>query len=116
MTSPDVPTSCRLTKKKGDVMSIDGVETFRGAMQGRTPDGYDSTVIVLRRGEGYNGRVWLTFNGAIKTTVVMTDAETTELVELLDGAQRAPRERLSGRPRARRSWSHGDENADYGST
>jgi hypothetical protein len=85
-------------------MSIDGVETFRGTMQGRTPDGYDATVIVLRRGEGQNRRVWLTFNGAIKTTVVMTDPETEELVGLLGDAQGAPSERPSGRPGSVRSW------------
>jgi len=68
-------------------MGTDGVETFRGTMQGRTPEGYGATVIVLRRGEGPNGRVWLVFDGAIKTTVVMTNPETNELVELLGDAQ-----------------------------
>lgn len=29
------------------------------------------------------GRTWLTFDGAIKTTVVMDDPETEQLVELL---------------------------------
>ena len=95
-------------------MSIDGVETFRGTMKGRTPEGYNATVIVLRRGEGLNGRVWLTFNGAIKTTVVMTDPETEKLVELLGDAQKASSERSTDRPRAQ--WSRGDENADSGST
>ena len=33
--------------------------------------------------------VWLTFNGAIKTTVVMTDPQTKELVGLLGDAQSA---------------------------
>lgn len=61
-------------------------EMFRGTMQGRTPDGDPSTVIVTRQGTGSNGRVWLTFHGAIKTTVVMTDPETVELGELLDKA------------------------------
>ncbi len=62
-------------------------EMFRGTMQGRTPDGHPSTVIVTRQGTGNNGRVWLTFDGAIKTTVVMTDPETVELGELLDKAR-----------------------------
>jgi hypothetical protein len=44
-------------------------ETFRGTMCGRTPDGQLATVIVTRQGLGRNGRVWLTFNGAIKTTL-----------------------------------------------
>jgi hypothetical protein len=69
------------------MMINDSVETFRGTMQGRTPDGYAATVIVLRRGEGSNGRVWLTFSGAIKTTVVMTNPETKELIGLLGDAQ-----------------------------
>jgi hypothetical protein len=61
-------------------------ETFRGTMRGRTPDGEFTTVIVTRQGLGRAGRVWLTFNGAIKTTVVMTDGETGQLGELLDKA------------------------------
>ncbi|MGH3898180.1 MAG: hypothetical protein ACRDTA_07975 [Pseudonocardiaceae bacterium] len=61
-------------------------ETFRGAMRGRTPEGEPSTVIVTRQGIGHSGRVWLTFNGAIKTTVVMTNPETAQLCELLNKA------------------------------
>lgn len=61
-------------------------ETYRGTMQGRTPDGQPATVIVTRQGLGRDGRVWLTFNGAIKTTVVMTNGETGQLSELLDKA------------------------------
>jgi hypothetical protein len=61
-------------------------ETFRGVMRGRTPDGAYSTVIVTRQGLGSNGRVWLTFDGGIRTTTVMTDSETGELIELLDKA------------------------------
>jgi hypothetical protein len=64
-------------------------ETFRATIRGRTPEGEFSTVIVLRRGLGQAGRVWLTFNGAIKTTVVMTDLETEQLMELLGDAQDA---------------------------
>lgn len=61
-------------------------ETFRGTMQGRTPDGEFTTLIVTRQGLGSSGRVWLTFDGAIKTTVVMTNGETGQLGELLDKA------------------------------
>lgn len=64
-------------------------ETFRGTMLGRTPEGDPSTVIILRRGLGQAGRVWLTFNGAIKTTVVMTDLETEQLMGLLGDARDA---------------------------
>jgi biotin-(acetyl-CoA carboxylase) ligase len=61
-------------------------ETFRGTMQGHTPGGDYATVIVTRQGRGSAGRVWLTFNGAIKTTVVMTNPETAQLGKLLDKA------------------------------
>lgn len=64
-------------------------EMFRGTIRGRTPDDHPSTVIVTRQGLGSNGRVWLTFDGAIKTTVVMTDPETVELGKLLDAARAA---------------------------
>jgi hypothetical protein len=64
-------------------------ETFRATLRARTPDGDLSTVIVLRRRLGHAARVWLTFNGAIKTTVVMTDPETVRLVGLLGDAQGA---------------------------
>jgi hypothetical protein len=61
-------------------------ETFRGTLVGRTPEGQQSTVIVTRQGLGADGRVWLTFHGAIKATVAMTDPQTAELMELLDKA------------------------------
>ncbi|MGH3935899.1 MAG: hypothetical protein ACRDS1_13135 [Pseudonocardiaceae bacterium] len=61
-------------------------ENFRGALAGRTPEGDQATVIVTRQGLGRDGRVWLTFCGAIKTTVVMTNPEVAELRELLGGA------------------------------
>lgn len=62
-------------------------ETFRATLLARTPDGALSTLIITRRGLGHHGRVWLTFDGAIKTTVVMTGPETEELVGLLSDAQ-----------------------------
>lgn len=58
-------------------------------MRGRNPDGELSTVIVTRRGLGHSGRVWLTLDGAWKTTVVLTDAETIELTGLLTSAAAA---------------------------
>lgn len=48
-------------------------------MQGRTPDGGTATVIVTRQGLGPDARVWLTFSGAIQTTVVMTNGDTRVL-------------------------------------
>jgi hypothetical protein len=58
-------------------------ETFRGTLAARTPENERTTLIVLRRKQ----RVWLTFNGAIRTTVTMTDPEATQLVGLLQAAQ-----------------------------
>jgi hypothetical protein len=64
-------------------------ETFRGIMRGCTPGGEPNTVIVTRQGLGSAGRVSLTFNGAIKTTVVMTNPQTVQLCELLTKATAA---------------------------
>jgi hypothetical protein len=61
-------------------------ETFRATMQAHLVDGTPTTLIVTRQGLGGDGRVWLTFHGAIKTTVVMTNPETAHLVELLNKA------------------------------
>lgn len=61
-------------------------ETYRGVLEGRTLTHESATVIVTRQGLGIDARVWLTFCGALRTTVVMTDRETAELRELLDKA------------------------------
>lgn len=71
------------------------LQSYRGTMQGRTPCGDSATVIVTHQGLGRNRRIWLTFDGAIKTTVVMTDQEARELVRLVDAAT-ARRARFSG--------------------
>ncbi|HEU0089078.1 MAG TPA: hypothetical protein VFQ77_15770 [Pseudonocardiaceae bacterium] len=65
-------------------------ETFRRTMEAHTVDGEPHTVIVLRRGMGNKARVWLTLNGALKTTVCMTNREATQLAKLLDEAQQLP--------------------------
>lgn len=61
-------------------------EMFRATLRTRTPEGALATVIVTRQGLGRAGRVWLTFDGAIKTTAVMNDPETQQLVDLLGQA------------------------------
>ena len=68
-------------------MSTTDEETFRGTVQGCTPDSDSATVIVIRRGLGRSGRVWLTFNGSIRATLVMTDQQTGRLLDLLGAAQ-----------------------------
>ena len=65
-------------------------ESYRGTLRLRNPDGEPHTVIVTRRRHGKNARVWLTLNGAWKTTVEMTDAEAVQLVELLTEARKKP--------------------------
>lgn len=64
-------------------------ETFRGTVQVRSLNDELHTVIVLRRGLGSDARVWLTLNGAWKTTVSMADPEVSQLCELLIKAQQA---------------------------
>lgn len=61
-------------------------EVYRAVFPGCTPSGETNTVIVTRQGVGRDARVWLTFCGALKTTVAMTDEETAELCELLSAA------------------------------
>lgn len=65
-------------------------ETFRATLQTRTLDGEPHTVIVLRRISGGQWRVWLTLNGAWKTTLNLTDSEAAQLAELLIQAQNPP--------------------------
>ena len=60
-------------------------ESFRRTLAARTPDGEHATLIVMRR----KHHVWLTFDGAIRTTVTMTKPETTQLIDLLHEAMRA---------------------------
>lgn len=60
-------------------------ENFRGTLVGRTPENNSATLIVMRK----KRCVWLTFDGAIKTTVVMTGVDTAQLIGLLQAAQGA---------------------------
>lgn len=62
-------------------------ERYRATIPLRTPDGELATLIVLHRGRGNDGRVWLTFDGAIKTTVTMDNRETDEVVSMIKAAQ-----------------------------
>lgn len=58
-------------------------ERFRGTLTARTPENDTATVIVMRR----KRQVWLTFDGAMRTTLAMTDRETAQLIELLQAAR-----------------------------
>jgi hypothetical protein len=61
-------------------------ESFRKALPFRAPDGSAATLLVLRRGKD----VWLTLNGAERTSVVMSDAEAADLIDALHGARGKP--------------------------
>lgn len=62
-------------------------ESYRGTVMVKNVDGEPHTIIVMRRGLGRNARIWLTVNGAWKTTLQMIDAEAARLAELLTEAQ-----------------------------
>jgi len=66
-------------------------ESYRATIQLRTPDGALSTLIVLRRGRGHDERVWLTFDGAIKTTIMMDNRESEKVISMIEAAQRGGR-------------------------
>lgn len=59
-------------------------ESYRATIVLRTPEGEHTTVIVMRRGCS----VWITFDGAIRTTAVMSDPEACQLVEAITAARR----------------------------
>ncbi len=64
-------------------------EAFRGTMRASDLDGAPHTIIVTRRRVRGKAYVWLTLNGAWKTTLQMTDPEAARLTELLTQAQEA---------------------------
>lgn len=68
MPDSDLVTSDHLSEPRSGSTPA---ETFRAALSGRTPEGELSTLIITRQGLGRGGRVWLTFDGAIKKTVVL---------------------------------------------
>lgn len=64
-------------------------ESYRATVTVRTPDGERTTLIVLRLGLGRDGRVWLVFDGAIRTTAVLTNPESEQLRGMLGDAEAA---------------------------
>ena len=59
-------------------------ETFRGRKRGQTPEGESTSLIATRKGLGCAGLTWWpTFNGAIRTTIVLTDQEAMQPAGLL---------------------------------
>ncbi|HEY2724346.1 MAG TPA: hypothetical protein VGI84_06645 [Pseudonocardiaceae bacterium] len=59
-------------------------QSDRTVLAFRGPRGESATVIVMRR----TSKVWLVFNGALKTTVAMSDPECEKLVVALRAASR----------------------------
>lgn len=58
-------------------------ESFREVLALRTPEGHAATVIVMRR----DSSVWVTFHGAIKTTVTLSDPQAGHLVDAITTAR-----------------------------
>jgi hypothetical protein len=63
------------------------IESHRQVLQLRTPDGETATVIVTRR----HSAVWLTFHGALRTTVVMDGPQADTLIAAISGASGSSR-------------------------
>lgn len=62
-------------------------ESFRKALPFRAPDSSAATLLVLRRSKD----VWLTLNGAERTSVVMSDAEAADLIDAIHAARGKPK-------------------------
>lgn len=58
-------------------------ESYRKVIELRTPEGQLAKVIITRRA----GSGWLTFNGSIKTTVMLGGPQGLELIEALTTAR-----------------------------
>ncbi len=82
MLKSDLVTSDHLEPRSGSTPT----EVFRAVFPGRNPDGEANTLIVTRQGQGQAARVWLTFVGALRTTVALTDPEAEQVAQLLGAA------------------------------
>lgn len=58
------------------------IESYRKVLVFRTPQGAVASVIIMRR----RGAVWLTFDGAEKTTVVMDGKDASQLIAAVAAA------------------------------
>ncbi|MGH3908269.1 MAG: hypothetical protein ACRDTE_29415 [Pseudonocardiaceae bacterium] len=61
-------------------------ESYRRVIELRTPEEQAASVIVMRR----TSSVWVTFDGAIKTTVIMNDPQAGQFIDAV-AAARTPR-------------------------
>jgi hypothetical protein len=62
-------------------------ESYRCVLDFRTPDGEAASVIVMRR----HSTVWLTFHGALRTTVVMDGPQAGNLIDAVSCASGSSR-------------------------
>ncbi|MGH4024148.1 MAG: hypothetical protein ACRDRV_06135 [Pseudonocardiaceae bacterium] len=62
-------------------------ESYRCVLALRTPEGQGASLIVLRRGSA----VWLSFHGAMKTTVTLTNEDAGRLIDAITEARSTPR-------------------------
>jgi hypothetical protein len=62
-------------------------QSDRAVLAFRGPEGEPATVIVMRR----RGQVWVVFNGAVKTTVAMTDPQADQFIAAVSAASRRSR-------------------------
>jgi cell division septal protein FtsQ len=83
---PDDRDDAEALKRRGEaqVELHSERESDRVVLAFRGPEGEAATVIVMRR----SSKVWLVFNGAVKTTVAMSDAQAAQLVAAVRGASR----------------------------
>ncbi|MCA1673722.1 MAG: hypothetical protein LC799_16485 [Actinobacteria bacterium] len=61
-------------------------ESYRKVIELRTPEGHVASLIIMRR----TANVWVTFNGAITTTVTLSDPQAGQLIDAVTAA-RTPR-------------------------
>ena len=59
-------------------------ESYRKVIELRTPEGQPASVIIMRRAS----KVWVTFDGAIKTTVTLNDPQAGQLIDAVTVARR----------------------------
>lgn len=78
---------CLYTQRGRAVELHSEIESYRKVLAFRTPAGQVATVIVMRR----KCAVWLTFDGAEKTTAVMEDQDAGQLIEAVLHASGRPR-------------------------
>lgn len=69
---------------EGDRVDVHSeLESYRKVIELRTPEGRVASVIILRRAED----VWVTFDGALATTVVLSEPQAGQLIDAVSVAR-----------------------------